>query len=129
MKHPQLLRVRSRYPPCPIFALTSLALVPNSTTAYQPGPTVTKAPTGNCSNDCVYPLYALSYFRWLRMEVTETHIAETVVLVVNKKNNSTRTSTISNTEIDSGVVTPTNVNSLGTKITSVIDYDGSTRMV
>ena len=63
------------------------------------------------------------------MEVTETHIAETVVLVVNKKDNSTRTTTISNTEIDSGAVTPTDVNSLGTKITSVIDYDGSTRMV
>lgn len=64
------------------------------------------------------------------MEVTETHIAETVVLVVNKKNNSTRTTTISNTEIDSGkIVVPTNVDSLGTTVTSVVDFDGSTRIV
>ena len=64
------------------------------------------------------------------MEVTETYIAETVVLVVNKKNNSTRTTTISNTEIDSGqIVVPTNVDSLGTTVTSVVDLDGSTRIV
>ena len=63
------------------------------------------------------------------MDVTETYIAETVVLVVNKKSNSTRTTTISNTDIDSGkILMPTNVDSLGTKIT-VIDYDGSTRIV
>ena len=64
------------------------------------------------------------------MEVTETYIAETVLLVVNKKNNSTRTTTISNTEIDSGkIVVPTNVDSLGTTVTSVVDFDGSTRIV
>ena len=64
------------------------------------------------------------------MEVTETHIAETVVLVVNKRNNNTRTTTISNTEIDSGkIVVPTNVDSLGTTVTSVVDLDGSTRIV
>ena len=63
------------------------------------------------------------------MAITETQIAETVVLVVNKKNNSTRTTTISNTEIDSGKIVKPNVNSLGTKITSLVNYDGSTRIV
>ncbi len=61
------------------------------------------------------------------MEITETHIAETVLLVANKKNNSTRTTTISNTEIDLGK--PTDTNSLGTRTVSVVDNDGSTRIV
>ena len=64
------------------------------------------------------------------MAVTATYTAETVVLVVNKKTNSTRTSSILNTEIDlAGIVKPTNLNSDGTVIASIVDYDGSTRTV
>lgn len=64
------------------------------------------------------------------MAFTATYTAETVVLIVNKKINSTRTTTISNTEIDvASIAKPTNVNSDGTVTTSVIDNDGSTRFV
>ena len=67
---------------------------------------------------------------WVQMFITATYTAETVVLVVNKKNNSTRTSTISNPEIDFGkIATPTNLNSDGTVTASVVDNDGSTRIV
>ncbi|CAF9920003.1 MAG: hypothetical protein ALECFALPRED_001402 [Alectoria fallacina] len=64
------------------------------------------------------------------MAITATYTAETVVYIVNKKNNSTRTTTISNTEIDFGkIATPTNLNSDGTVTASVVDNDGSTRIV
>ena len=64
------------------------------------------------------------------MSITATFTAETVVLVVNRKTNSTRTTTISNTEIDFGkIATPTNLNSDGTVTASVVDNDGSTRVV
>ena len=67
---------------------------------------------------------------WSQMSITATYTAETVVLIVNKRNNSTRTTTISNTEIDFGdIITPTNVNSLGTVTANVVDNDGSTRVM
>ena len=67
---------------------------------------------------------------WVQMHITATYTAETVVLVVNKKNNSTRTTTISNPEIDfAKIATPTNLNSHGTVTASVVDNDGSTRIV
>ena len=117
-------------PHCSVLLLTFLALSPNSTTAYSLGPQITKAPTGNCSNDCVYTDPELSYIQWSQMSITATYVAETVVFVVNKKNNSTRTTTISNTEIDFGkIATPTNLNSHGTVTASVVDNDGSTRIV
>ena len=64
------------------------------------------------------------------MAITATYIAETVIVIVNKKNNTTRTTTISNPEIDFGkIVVPTNINSDSTVTASVVDYDGSTRIV
>lgn len=67
---------------------------------------------------------------WSQMSITATYTAETVVLIVNKRNNSTRTTTISNTEIDfAKIPTPTNLNSDGTVTASVVDDDGSTRVV
>ena len=94
------------------------------------GPAVTGASTGDCSTNCSYPIIEIGYIEWVQMAITATHIAETVVLVVNKRSNSTRTTTISNTDIDFGkIVTPTNLNSDGTVIASVVDYDGSTRIM
>ena len=64
------------------------------------------------------------------MAITATYIAETVIVIVNKRNNTTRTTTISNPEIDFGkIVIPTNINSDSTVTASVVDYDGSTRIV
>ena len=67
---------------------------------------------------------------WSQIPITATYTAETVVFIVNKKTNTTRTTTISNTEVDfSNITTPTNLNSDGTVTASVIDNDGSTRVV
>ena len=59
------------------------------------------------------------------MTITATYTAETVMVIVNKKNDTTRTTTISNPEVD----IPTNINSDSTVTASVVDYDGSTRIV
>ena len=130
MEHQQVLKVRLATSLSRISPLTFSAFSPNSTAASPLGPAVTQAPIGNCSNDCVYPLIDLSFISWSQMAITATYTAETVVLIVNKKNNSTRTTTISNTEIDFGkIATPTNLNSDGTVTASVVDNDGSTRIV
>ena len=64
------------------------------------------------------------------MPITATYIAETVVLIVNNRSNDTRTTTILNPEIDfASFSKPTNLNSQGTVTTSVVDNDGSTRVV
>ena len=64
------------------------------------------------------------------MNITATYTLETVVHIVNQKNNSTRTETITNTDIDfRNIPTPTNLNSDRTVTTSVVDYDGSTRIM
>lgn len=130
MEHQQLLRVRLARFPCPILPLTFSAFSPNSTAIFPSGPAATKAPTGNCSNNCAYPQIDLGFITWSQMSITATYTAETVVLIVNKRNNSTRTTTISNTEIDFGkIATPTNLNSDGTVTASVVDNDGSTRVM
>ena len=91
---------------------------------------MTKAPTGTCPINCTYPQIDMYYITWVQKSITATYTAETVVLVVNKKNNSTRTTTISNPEIDfAKIATPTNLNSDGTVTASVVDNDGSTRIV
>ena len=65
---------------------------------------------------------------WSQMNVTSTYTVETVLHIV--KNNSTRTETITNTDIDfKKIPTPTNLNSDRTVTTSVVDYDGSTRIM
>ena len=131
MEHQQLRRVRSA---CSSRSTLRLilppAFFPNSTSTYPTGPAVTKAPTGTCSTNCTYPRIDMSHVLWVQMHITATYTAETVILVVNKKNNSTRTTTISNPEIDfARIATPTNLNSDGTVTASVVDNDGSTRIV
>lgn len=131
MEHQQLRRVRSACPSRSILRLIiSPAFFPNSTSAYPTRPAVTKAPTGTCSTNCTYPQIDMYHVLWVQMYITATYTAETVVLVVNKKNNSTRTTTISNPEIDfAKIATPTNLNSDSTVTASVVDNDGSTRIV
>ena len=60
------------------------------------------------------------------MSLTATYTAETMLLIINNHTNSTRTSTIKNTEINFADITPpTNTNSAGTVTTSVTLYDGN----
>ena len=121
--------MRSAYSSYPILTLTSSALSSNFNPAYA-GPAVTRAPLANCSNNCFYSAPQATALSWSQIHISATYIAETVILIVNRKNNNTRTTTISNTEIDfNKIVTPTNLNSDGTVTASVIDNDGSTRIV
>lgn len=61
------------------------------------------------------------------MDITATYTAETLLFVINNQTNSTRTSTIKNTEINfADIITPTNTNSAGTVTTSFSLDDGNT---
>lgn len=130
MEHQQLLKVRLVRSQCAICSLKLSAFFPNSTATSLSGPTVTKSLARTCSNDCFAHVVDLSYIHWFQMAITATYIAETVVLVVNQKANSTRTTTFSNTELDFATIAqPTNTNSAGTVTTSVINDEGSTRFM
>ncbi|KAK0517451.1 hypothetical protein JMJ35_000606 [Cladonia borealis] len=60
------------------------------------------------------------------MSITATYTAETKLLIINNQTNSTRTSTIKNTELNlANISTPTNTNSAGTVTTSISLYDGN----
>ena len=66
------------------------------------------------------------FISWSQKSITATHIAETKLLVVNNQTNSTRTSTIKNTEINfANISTPTNTNSAGTVTTTISMSDGN----
>ena len=130
MEHQQLLRVRLarfRYAIC---SLKSSAFFPNSTATSLSGPTVTKGLAGTCPDNCFHQTVDFSVIHWFQMAITATYTAETVVLIVNQRTNSTRTTTFSNTEIDFATIAkPTNTNSAGTVTTSVVNDEGSTRFV
>ena len=58
---------------------------------------------------------------WTQLSIATTITAETVVTVINNRTNVTRTTTISNTEVDLSQYTiPNNTNSAGTITTSVV---------
>ena len=83
-----------------------------------------------CSQNCIRSVQSLYTLIWQQMSLTATYTAETVLLVVNNQTNSTRTSTIKNTEINfADIITPTNTNSAGTVTTTIINGPGDTRTV
>lgn len=103
------------------YILTVLAHFDNSTRLSIPG----KAVTG-CAGQCFRNLQSYTTISWSQAIIAETITAATLVLIINNRTNSTRTSTIYNTEIDLGDYVPTTVNSAGTVTTSVVLLDGST---
>ena len=116
-------------PSYPTLTLTCSAFSSNFNPAYA-GPAATRAPLADCSNNCFYPAPQATVLSWFQIPISATYTAETVIVIVNRKTSNTRTITISNTEIDfDKIVTPTNLNSEGTVTASVIDKDGSTRIV
>lgn len=83
-----------------------------------------------CTLNCSRSIADLASVTWGQMAITATYTAETVFLIVNNQTNSTRTSTIKNTEINFADITPpTNTNSAGTVTTSIKFADGSTAIV
>ena len=109
---------------------TFSAFSPNATATSPSGPAVTKAPATECSNKCTYTELNLFNITWVQQSITATHTAATVINIVNKRTNITRTTTILNTEVSFGNITkPANINSDGTVTTAVVDNHGSTRIV
>ena len=56
--------------------------------------------TTQCPLQCLRKAEGVSYVSWQKNMITKTITAETLVFVVNGKTNSTRTTTITNTEAD-----------------------------
>ncbi|KAM0805456.1 hypothetical protein BDR22DRAFT_969163 [Usnea florida] len=80
------------------------------------------AGTTGCPSNCTRNDEILGSVTWTPGTITATITAETLVYVVNKKNNSTRTETITNTEADLRDYTPLPT----TKTTSVVLQFGTT---
>ena len=80
------------------------------------------AGTTDCPTSCYRGVGPLGSVTWTSKFVSATITAETLVYVVNKKNNSTRTETITNTEVDLKGYTPLPA----TKTTSVTLQFGTT---
>lgn len=74
-----------------------------------------------CSPNCDLPTQAYSYVDWVQASIATTITAATVVLVVNNGTNSTRTSTVYNTEL--GGYTLPDTNSAGTKVSTITQSD------
>lgn len=62
--------------------------------------------TAGCPTSCYREVGPLGSVTWTSKFISATITAETLVYVVNKKNNSTRTETITNTEVDLKDYTP-----------------------
>ena len=98
---------------CHRHGLITIATFANSTDA---------AGTTDCPTKCSREVGPLGSVTWTSKFVSATITAETLVYVVNKKNNSTRTETITNTEVDLKNYTPLPA----TKTTSVTLKFGTT---
>lgn len=80
------------------------------------------AGTTDCPTNCSREVGPLGSVTWTSKFVTATITAETLVYVFNKKTNSTRTETITNTEVDLKGYTPLSA----TKSTAVTFQFGTT---
>ncbi|KAK0508632.1 hypothetical protein JMJ35_008908 [Cladonia borealis] len=74
-----------------------------------------------------YNQIALGYISWSQLSITATYTLETVLFIINNQTNSTRTSTVKNTDINfANISIPTNTNSAGTVTTVIPVGDGNT---
>ena len=102
----------------PTHGLIKTATLANSTRIAFPS----AAGTTGCPSNCTRNVGPLGSLTWTARTITATITAETLVYVVNKKNNSTRTETITNTEVELKDYTPLP----STKTTSVVLQFGTT---
>lgn len=77
-----------------------------------------EAATTGCFNECYRSQQVVDYITWLQAGITATYTAATLLLVVNNRTNTTKNSTIFNTEVT--VVPPTNINSASTQTFSIV---------
>ena len=100
--------------------MSPLASFGNTTTVAPSGAAVTR-----CVRDCTRTQSDLAYISWSKMSITATYTAETLLYIVNNRTNSTRTSTIKNTEINfNNISAPTSTNDAGTVTASFSLKDG-----
>ena len=102
----------------PTHGLIKTATFANSTRIAFPA----AAGTTGCPTNCTRNVGPLGSLTWTARTITATITAETLVYVVNKKNNSTRTKTITNTGVELKDYTPLP----STKTTSVVLQFGTT---
>ena len=100
------------------YALIAVATFANSTRIAFPD----AAETTGCPTHCSREVGPLGSVTWTSKTISATVTAETLVYVVNKKNNNTRTETITNTEVNLKDYTPLTA----TKTTSVTLKFGTT---
>lgn len=111
-----------------VVALTMSAKFPNSTVTRPPGTAGTAGTAASgCGGQCWRDYQPIDYIQWIQMPITATVTAETLLFIVNNRTNSTRTSTIYNTDLNlADYTSPTTTNSAGTVTTSVVLRVGST---
>lgn len=108
------------------FGARITAPIQTSLAAVRPLSTGTNAITG-CPANCSRNFLASAFVDWQPVAITATFTAQTVILIVNRVSNTTRTMTVTNTEVDlrnSTVVS--NTNSAGTQTTTISVRDGDT---
>lgn len=115
-----------------VLACNLIVTIPFSVATSVPYPTTlanstrttfpSAAGTTGCPSNCTLNNGPLGSITWTARTITATITAETIVYVVNKRNNSTRTETITNTEVELENYTPLP----STKTTSVVLQFGTT---
>lgn len=84
------------------------------------------AATTGCPVSCRRKDEVISTLYWSQLSITATITAETIMVVVNSRSNSTRTTTLTNPEVDLKDYTPgTDLNNAGTRTTSVVVTSGN----
>lgn len=118
--------------------LNKAASLNNSTRSSTSGNAATTACSTECSSGlngpgiydkwcCLRKGVFISTLIWTKLEITATITAETVVLMVDARANTTSTKTITNTEVDLNEYVPvTDLNSAGTRTTAVPATAGDT---
>ena len=95
--------------------------IPAPTSTPKPG-SYSNQSSQACAPDCVRDAGAFELFQWSTLPVSETITAATVITVINKRTNSTRVITETNSEINlDDYPRPTNTNSDGTVTVKVTD--------
>lgn len=104
-----------------ILMLTRTAPFANSTGAAS----FDASRTTGCPAQCTRDVEVISTLYWSQKSVTATITAETLMFVVNRMYNTTKTTTITNTEVDlSDYTAVSDTNSAGTRTTSFVTTSG-----
>ena len=102
------------------YGLIFSAAYMNSTRISPTGASITA-----CPKKCVRDQFRMGHISWSQMSIATTITAETHVIIIDKKTNSTRTSTVYNTHASDIPFPRPETNSAGTAIATVISMDGN----